>query len=294
MLDSEIVMHLPAPKVSIIIRACNVARFLSAALQSVIEQDYTDWEALILNDNSDDDTEAAATPFLEKDRRFKYVKNITRLGRAGNLNLGLSLAQGKYISILDGDDCWCSTLTLTRTIAALEEKPEVVLVAVSVAEIDEHGSGILRYFPNTWREDRDIKQRLLIENCISQNAACFRRAHALALKGYNERLKYTEDYDLWLRLGLRGKIIKLPDVLAHYRIHHKSVGITHRRRQILEELRVITRYRASYPHLGLGIVHRLVNFIATFIPKALRRSIARTMQYHDIRTKILDTITSRA
>jgi len=280
------------PMASIIIRAYNVGRFLAVALESVHEQRYQHWEALILDDDSDDDTAAIVTPFLEKDRRFRYIKNVDRLGRSGNLNLGLSLARGKYISILDGDDYWCSKHTLSRIIREMERNPELSLVAVSVAEVDEYGTKILRYFPNRWQNDSDIKTRLLIENCIAQNAVCFRRAHALSLQGYDRELQFTEDYDLWLRLGMMGKIKKLSEVLAHYRVHRGSIGVTHRRRQILEELRVVLRYRKRYPYIALAVMHRIVNYCVTLIPKILRRSMANSINYHTWRTRLLEIMTS--
>jgi glycosyltransferase involved in cell wall biosynthesis len=270
------------PEVSILVRACNVARFLPFALASIQAQDFQKWEALILDDTSRDAIKKALKPFLS-DPRVHYMRNRRRLGRAGNLNRGLSIARGTYIAVLDGDDVWCDSAFLSRHVSYLSRHPGVALTAAGVQEIDEQGE-VRRMFPNGWLQDRAIRDHLLIENIISHHTVCYRRKDALELGGYDERLSYTEDYDLWLRLGQRGKLRKFHAVTGSYRIHGLNIGVRNRKHQILEELAVVWRHRSAYPYFGIAMLNRSLSFAASLLPKKARQSIAALVGYHAIRS----------
>ncbi len=281
-----------APLVSILVRACNVGRFISDTLEGILQQDYQSWETIILDDASDDATEDIVKPYCQIDRRFKYVRNLHRLGRTRNLNLGLSLARGEYTCVLDGDDTWCTPHTLSSVVACLRDDPKVVVAAGNVAEINERNE-IIRHFPKLWKSDHEIKNHLLVENIIAQNSVCFRTALVRNMGGYDERLSYTEDYELWLRLGRYGKIIKIPETLGGYRIHGNNIGVRKRQLQILEEIKVVWRYRHMYPHFTIAMTNRIANFIASLIPKKLRHGVALGLKYHEIKALLLSRITKQ-
>ena len=280
------------PIVTILVRACNVGRFVADTLESILRQDYQKWETIILDDASDDATEHIVKPYCQKDQRFKYVRNLHRLGRTRNLNLGLALARGEYTCVLDGDDTWCTKHTLSSVVTCLREDPNIVLAAGNVAEINERNE-IIRHFPNLWKSDYEIKNHLLVENIIAQNSVCFRTALVRNMGGYDERLSYTEDYELWLRLGLYGKIQKLTETLGGYRIHDNNIGVRKRQFQIIEEMRVVWRYRHAYPHFTIAVTNRITNFIASLIPKKLRHGVALGLKYHEIKAKMLNRITKQ-
>ncbi len=273
-------------RVSILVRACNVTRFLPEALSSIKAQDFNSWEALILDDASNDGIMRAIAPFLS-DARIRYIRNRTRLGRAGNLNRGLALARGAYIAVLDGDDAWCDPTFLSQQVSFLSTHPGVALTAAGVQEIDERGE-VRRIFPNGWLHDRAIREHLLIENIISHHTVCYRKQDALNLGGYDERLSFTEDYDLWLRLGLIGKLHKSHAITGSYRIHTNNIGVRERKKQIMEELRVVWRYRTAYPYLGLALLNRTLSSLASLLPKHVRARIASLCRYHALRTRCVN------
>src|SRR4051794_13000868 len=95
------------PLVSVVMAAKNYARFLPAAVESVLSQTSADWELLIIDDGSSDDTPAAARPFLT-DRRIRYFRS-DRLGQPRAKNLGIGLSRGACIAFLDADDAWLPT-----------------------------------------------------------------------------------------------------------------------------------------------------------------------------------------
>lgn len=274
------------PRVSILVRACNVTRFLPEALRSIEAQDFKNWEALILDDASHDGIMRAIAPY-RPDTRIRYTRNRIRLGRAGNLNRGLALARGTYIAVLDGDDAWCDPTFLSQQVTFLATHPRVTLAAAGVQEIDERGE-VRRIFPNGWLHDRAIREHLLIENIISHLTVCYRKQDALNLGGYDERLFFTEDYDLWLRLGLIGKLHKFHAITGSYRIHTNNIGVRERKKQIMEELRVIWRYRTAYPYLGLALLNRTLSFLASLLPKQVRAKIASLCRYHALRARCVN------
>lgn len=274
------------PRVSILVRACNVTRFLPEALRSIEAQDFKNWEALILDDASNDGIARAIAPF-RTDARIRYIRNRKRLGRAKNLNHGLARARGAYIAVLDGDDAWCDPTFLSQQASFLSAHPGVALTAAGVQEIDERGE-VRRIFPNGWLYDRAIREHLLIENIISHHTVCYRAQDALALGGYDERLSYTEDYDLWLRLGLLGKLHKFHAITGSYRIHANNIGVRKRRKQIMEELRVVLRYRTAYPYVGLALLNRTLSILASLLPKYIRMRIATLLRYHSLRARCMN------
>lgn len=279
------------PRVSILMRACNVSRFLPSALASVCAQTINDWETLILDDASEDGIAAAVAPYIRTDKRFRYIRNPRRLGRPGNLNRGLALARGEVIAVLDGDDEWRDPSTLCKLTETLARNPQASLIAASAVEIDAQGK-FLRYFPNGHHTDRDVRECILIENIIAHNSVCYRKKDVRAIGRYNERLLYTEDYELWLRLGLHGQFLKIPDYVASYRIHHDSIGIRRRHQQILEEIKVIIRYRQAYPHLVIALINRMLSLAASCIPKKIRRVVAHRFHYHSLRMRLVDRFAS--
>ena len=94
------------PKVSIITPAYNASQFLSETIDSVVEQTFKDWEMIIIDDCSSDDTVSIATEYTKKDKRIKVVRNKDNCGVAATRNHGLDVATGEYIAFIDSDDLW--------------------------------------------------------------------------------------------------------------------------------------------------------------------------------------------
>src|SRR5579871_2408743 len=116
----------PVPaKVSVLLPSYNAAAYLAEAINSALSQSFDDLEVLVLDNASTDDTSAVVAGF--SDPRVRYIRNKTNLGFAGNVELGRSLARGKYAVVLNADDAWEPTY-LQNAVALLETQPEVVFV----------------------------------------------------------------------------------------------------------------------------------------------------------------------
>ena len=203
-----------SPLVSIVIPAYNHAHFLAEALASVRAQTMRDWEAIVVDNHSEDDT--AAVVAAAGDDRISRVLIRNEGIISASRNMGMALSKGKYIAFLDADDIWHPE-KLARCVARLQAGADVVCHGerwVSAKKIRT-----VVYGP----EARARYDRLLFEgNCISTSAVVLHRDWVEKVGPFSTDRAFitAEDYDYWLRLSRAGaRIGFLPDTLGEYRIH---------------------------------------------------------------------------
>lgn len=228
------------PAVSVILPAYNCEKFIGKAIQSVLQQTFTDFELIIINDGSTDNTGSVIQTF--DDHRILYFKNPGNQGLISTLNNAITYAKGKYIARMDGDDISLSE-RLARQKAFLDENENIAAVASTIEFINEQGEK-----GGVWELDRQtitpeqIKKAILRQNCIAHPSVMMRSEIIKQLK-YMEYQKNIEDYDLWLRLLNRGyKIAKLDEPLLLYRIHDSSITSVH-----------LKKTNPFFKHLGMKI-----------------------------------------
>lgn len=200
--------------VSIVIPTYNHADFLKSAIRSVLDQTLMDWEAIVVNNHSEDDTEQVVDSF--NDDRIRLVNFRNHGVIAASRNHGIRLAKGDYIAFLDSDDVWYPE-KLSRCMAKLCDGYD----AVCHAELwtKEGWSRKVQYGP----ERRTTYQSLLYDgNCLSTSAIVVKRTALDRTGGFDEDrgMVTAEDYELWLRLARSGSRIGLiDDILGEYRLH---------------------------------------------------------------------------
>lgn len=201
--------------ISIIVPCYNQAKYLSATLNSVLAQTYEDWECVIVNDGSKDNTKEVAHFFCDKDSRFIYVEQINK-GLSSARNIGIKHSKGKYILPLDADDK-IAPQYITKAISYLEQNVKCKLVYSRAAFF-----GMRR---GEWNLPDYSLERLLAQNCIFCSAI-FRRTDFNKIGGYRTNMKYGhEDWDFWLSLlGDGGDVYKINEVLFFYRIRRNSMA----------------------------------------------------------------------
>jgi len=210
------------PKVSVIMAFYNVERFIEEAIRSVLNQSFTDFELIIINDGSPDNSFQIAQKYAEKDVRIVLINNEKRLGCASARNLGLNIAKGGCVVIFDSDDV-CLPGRLAIQFEYLEKNQDIFLVGGSFYYINEAGEII-----DTYTEAIDsgiMRKKLLKANVIHNPTVMFRNS------GYRYRGKFlqAEDYDLWLRMLTDGKqMAVIKDIVVKYRIQKNS--LTHKGR----------------------------------------------------------------
>lgn len=203
------------PKLSVILPVYNGEKYLHAAIESILAQSFTDFEMLVMNDGSTDGSAAIISSF--NDPRVIAIENEKNRGLIYTLNRGIDLAKGEFIARMDADDIALPE-RFARQIELLE-KEDVAMVATTVKLIDEEGNPL----PD-WKADvnnislQNIKTYLLRDNCIAHPTVMGKTSVFRSYK-YRFNQKYSEDYDLWLRLVADGKIIhKIDEPLLLHRI----------------------------------------------------------------------------
>lgn len=244
--------------VSIIIPTYNRAEYLPQAIESVRAQSYQDWEMIIIDDCSTDNTQAVVASFLS-DSRIRLVRNETNQGIAKNRNRGIELARGQYIAMLDSDDVWIDREKLAKQVDFLNKHSDCVLVGTFMKEIDTQGKEIADVtFAET---DNSIRASLLYKNHIAQSSVVFRKEIAQAVGGYDETLTTMEDHGLWLKMATHGTVAVLPSYSLGYRVHESSVTKKRALRVALDDLSVMWRHRREFQGITIGIIKSVVRII---------------------------------
>lgn len=205
------------PKVTVLIPVFNREQFVDEAIRSVIEQDFDDFELLLVDDGSTDRTPSVLEAWRRRDARVVVVTSPVNLGIPGALNLGLAHARGTYVARLDSDD-FMMPRRLAEQAKVLDAHPEVVLVSCAYDVVDVEGKHL-----RTWKGDEphDVAAFLLhFFNVIGGGGqVMFRLAEVLEEGGFALEYPSSEDYDLWVRLLRRGRIETLPFVGMTKRTH---------------------------------------------------------------------------
>lgn len=206
----------PAPTVSVIIPAYNVTAWIRDALESVFAQRFTDWEAIVVNDGCPDtpNLERALAPWRS---RIRYLEQRNR-GLAGARNAGLHAARGRLIAPLDADDVWESGY-LEAQVAMFEADPSLDVAftnALIVGDVPEAGLDCMSLAPP---DNGPITfERVVGQECYVIGFAVIRRDTLLAVGGWDESLRSSEDFELWARILQRGgRFARDRRVLAKYR-----------------------------------------------------------------------------
>jgi GT2 family glycosyltransferase len=204
------------PAVTVLVPVFNRERFVDDAIRSVIEQDFADFELLLVDDGSSDRTPAVLETWRRRDGRVVVVTSPTNRGIPDALNLGLAHARGRYVARLDSDDLMMPR-RLAQQAAVLDARPDVTLVSSAYDIVDVDGRHLA-----TWTgEPPEVTVFLLnFFNVVGGGGqVMFRLADVLTEGGYSTRYPSTEDYDLWVRLLRRGRIETLPLVGMTKRTH---------------------------------------------------------------------------
>jgi glycosyltransferase involved in cell wall biosynthesis len=204
-------------KVSVIIPAYNQCKFLGYAIQSVLDQTYQDFEVLVIDDGSTDDTGEVAKKF--RDPRIKYIYQDNQ-GLSAARNMGIRHAEGEYLTYLDSDDLFLPD-KLKLLVSALDSQPEVGFVAGQAIPIDESGNRIGKIF-NT-PIPADVCQ-LLIGNPLHVGSVMLRHSWQTRVGFFDETLRSYEDWDMWLRLSVAGcKMSWVAQPVSFYRFHKSQM-----------------------------------------------------------------------
>jgi glycosyltransferase involved in cell wall biosynthesis len=210
-----------SPLVSVIIPAYNVASYISEALESVFAQDFTDYEVIVVNDGSPDtiEFERLIQPYFQ---RIIYLKQENR-GVSAARNAALRIARGQYVAFLDADDVWLPN-KLSHQLAFLRGGNYDLVYANALYFGESLWAAGTTFMDKLPSEGDVTRESILSQRCtVLCSTVVATRAAVLDAGAFDEKLRMTEDFDLWLRmLGKKARIAYQKEVLASYRIRSTS------------------------------------------------------------------------
>ena len=231
------------PSVTVVMAVFNGARYLPETLASLRSQTFKDFEIVVVDDGSTDDTPAILAEFARSDERCRIITQPNK-GQVAARNLGVEAAKAPLIAWLDADDI-AEKDRFARQVDFLGAHPRVAAVGSAITLIDQDGvEGAVASYPEGAAE---VAASMSKTCALAHSAVMMRKAPFLTIGGYRQPFLHAEDYDLWLRLLDHHDAHNLREPLLRYRQHGGSLSFRHRRQQSLAALaaRHCTRARRA-------------------------------------------------
>jgi len=237
---------MPDPTVSIITPSYNQGQFIEKTIQSVLSQDYTKIEYMVVDGGSNDNTIEILRHYGSQ---LKWISEKDR-GQADAINKGINQTTGKILYWLNSDDLILPG-AVSKAVTVFKSHSEIQLLYGKAHFTDPSGNIIGSYPTEPFNF-----QRLAMFNFISQPSVFFKRDAFDSVGGLNPRLNYALDYDLWIKIGKRFKTTYVPEYLSCYRLHESSKTVDPK--QILKSLK--ENIDVVYGHYGWAPAHKLYGY----------------------------------
>jgi len=245
------------PKVSICMPNYNFAQYLPEAIESVLRQSYTDYEFIIIDNCSTDNSADIIKRYAESDSRIRFSINRSNIGLVNNMNLCLEQAQGDYIKFLFSDDMLASDQAVKRMVCELDSDHEVALVATSRYLIDDISN--IKKVLSEYRGETKYTGTRIIQDCLIEqknkigepSVVMFRKENAA--RGFDGRYRQAVDLEMWFHILEQGKFIYLNEPLCAFREHpgqqtHVNISDV----SVIEEPFLLLRDYANKPYVRVS------------------------------------------
>ncbi|WP_051885670.1 glycosyltransferase family 2 protein [Flavobacterium hydatis] len=211
-------MH--TPKISVIMPVYNAESFLKESIESILNQTYTDFELLILNDKSTDNSLEVIKQCQQKDSRIVIIDKKINVGPANLRNEGMQIAKGDFIALMDADDIALPT-RFEKQVEVLKNNPEIGVCGTWFTFFGSKKNKVIRH-----GEDHDHIKISFLHSCGIGNPTVMLKKEALSGLEFNNDYVPVEDYDLWSRLLPKTKFHNIQESLLNYRLHNNNISKT--------------------------------------------------------------------
>lgn len=210
-------------KVSVLMAVHNGEKYIRQAVESILSQTFSDFEFIIVDDGSSDETVSLLDEYVAIDERIVLVRNEVNIGLTRSLNYGLGLARGEFIARMDADDISLPDRFLEQ-VEYLSLHPEVGVLGTFFRIIDANGSFVsdIYSFP---ADSGFIKWSFFFYNPIVHPSVMVRRQIVDSVGGYDPRVLRSQDKDLWVRLFWKTQFGNIPQALVHLRKHNTNISV---------------------------------------------------------------------
>jgi glycosyltransferase EpsE len=202
--------------VSVIMSVYNSSSYMEYAIQSILDQTYTNFEFLIMDDGSLDESLTILQRYEKKDPRIRVYKNKTNCGLTASLNKLIKKTHGDFIARMDSDDISIKT-RLEKQVRYFQTDSNLDILGTFAEDIDKN-SHVTRKRKMPVK-DREIKRMLPVINPLNHPSVMFKKSIISKIGYYNEKFRTTQDYDLWFRAAAAGlRFYNIPEFLIQYRV----------------------------------------------------------------------------
>lgn len=248
------------PFVSVIMPVYNAKKYVGEAIESILDQTYKNFECIIVDDASTDETPTILESYRKKDARITVVRNERNKGVTKSLNNALRFARGKYIARMDADD-WSYPERLQLQVNLMERQSDVV-VSGSFIEVCDSNLQI-KYLRKYQLNDTNIRKHVFRYSPFAHPATIW-RADVFKKEKYDERIATCQDYELYFRVGKYGKFMNIGRPLLKLRIHDSSVSVI--RADLQLKATVLIRFYAVLMHgYQMSKLDKLYNFLQEIV-----------------------------
>lgn len=240
------------PSISVIMSVYNAAEYLNLAIESILNQTFTDFEFIIIDDGSTDESKKIIESY--KDKRIRLISRPNK-GLTKSLNEGLRIAKGMYIARQDADDI-SKVDRFEKQVNFLNHNPDIGMVGSNYTVIDETGSELTT--TNVFTHQDDLKLCLVNCNQFGHGSIMMRSDLNELKKGYDQSVGYVEDYDLWIRISRETGVANIEEPLYLWR--KSSESITHSNHDLQVKQTLALRNKAFKHFLAHRSRYRLLSW----------------------------------
>lgn len=256
------------PKVSILLPTKNRASLISKAIESVQNQSFTDWEMLVIDNGSTDETRQVVERYAKTDPRVAYLSYTEKPGIQNALNYGLKRARGEYVARIDDDDVWLSDKKLETQVEFLDKNEDYLLVGTDALILNEKGERVGEILhPKT---DQEIRKAAMRKNPFAHPSVMFRLVSAQQAGGYCEEYEFVQDYDLWLKMLKLGKGANIGQFWLGWR-RASSFNPEKEYKKYKIQTTILWRHRFEFSGFIFGFIRSSLKLVGLFLFKNSRR-----------------------
>ncbi|KKQ66373.1 MAG: Glycosyltransferase [Candidatus Daviesbacteria bacterium GW2011_GWA2_38_24] len=251
------------PLVSVVIPTHNRLKMLRDALDSVLNQSYSNLEVVLVDDCSNQETKVGIEEMARHDSRVRIIRNEENIGFVRSLNKGIREASGEYIARIDDDDAWIDKEKIWKQVKFFEGHSEYSVVGGGIIRVDEEGKEISReLLPET---DGEIRNLMLITDPIVHVVAVFRKKDWEAVGGYDEKFIYSQDWELWMKLGKMGKYYNFQEYFVRYLQSSQNRSNKNMRHHLWLSLVARENHKNEFPNFRKGYIIGWISYLFSFI-----------------------------
>lgn len=258
----------------------NDEKYIDQAINSILMQTLKDWELILINDNSTDNTEHIILSKLKDDKRLRYIKNKKRFGVTKNIIRCISLAQTKFIARLDSDDYWTHKNKLKHQYNFMQKNKGVSMLGTWAQVVDKNNKKLYKISYPT--DDQKIRSKILYENSFVTSSIFFRKPLQFKSTFLDPLNKFADDFNLVLFSGLKGNFSNLSKYYTAYRINPNGISQTNSIQQIHDTIRIARLYKNNYPgYFIASVMWRLRKYYPRWLKGENSMKIKQILKYYN-------------